>query len=148
MTAQQSARALGEYGYGDGQLRWPRHAVADGGEIFVADALNHRVVVLNLEGIYRRSFGTHGSGIGMLNQPHAIALRGGRVYVADAWNDRIAIFSRTGNWLGSWAADSIRFPHALSFSGSNLVVVSMGSNQVAQPLGTSRLGRSQATSIA
>lgn len=127
----QPPRPLGEYGNGDGQLRWPRQAVADGGELFIADALNHRVTVLNLEGIHRFSFGTQGSGIGMLNQPHSLTVRSGRIYVADTWNNRVSIFSRTGGWVAAWGGDSrLSFPHALCFAGASLVVASTGSNEV------------------
>ncbi|KAL1514996.1 hypothetical protein AB1Y20_004067 [Prymnesium parvum] len=136
-TPQEAARKIGgEYGKEENQLRNPRHAVADGGEILVADTHNHRIVVLNLEGIWRHSFGAFGHGLGMLSQPHGIAVRGGRVYVADTGNHRIAIFSRTGNWLGSWGgiangdSEMFSYPHSVCWSGDKFFVTSMGSNQV------------------
>ena len=108
----------------------PRQAVVDGGEIYVADSLNHRVVVLSLEGIWQREFGRFGNGAGQLNQPHGVAIRGGRVYVADAWNHRIAIFSKAGNSLGEWGgSDMLSYPHALCFAGRTLYVASTGDNQ-------------------
>lgn len=141
MASSALPRRLGEgFGSAEGQLRHPRHALIDGSEVFIADSLNHQIVVLTNEGIWRRAFGTFGSGAGMLNQPQGVAIRGGRVYVADAWNHRIAIFSRTGNWLGAWGGDGsamLSYPHALCFDGTNLYVASTGDNQV-RPCGIAR----------
>ena len=63
MASSALPRRLGEgFGSAEGQLRHPRHALIDGSEVFIADSLNHQIVVLTNEGIWRRAFGTFGSG--------------------------------------------------------------------------------------
>lgn len=61
--------------------------------IFIADTLNHRIVICTAEGSYITNFGTNGPGPGQLEIPRGIAINhDGSVIVADLGNRRVQIF--------------------------------------------------------
>lgn len=86
-----------------GQMKQPRQLAYDkrNGDIYVADRNNHRIVVLGIDGVERRSWGSNGTGDGQFDTPHGIALDPSRnlVFVGDTMNDRIQVFDTQGNYL-------------------------------------------------
>ena len=89
-------RAFGARGGGEGELLYPRGVCVDEwsgscAEIFVADCMNHRVVVATADGAFVRAFGRHGRGPGELMNPNGVCLDRGRgvVYAADARARRV-----------------------------------------------------------
>ena len=98
-------------------------AVAADGSWIVADAGNHRILVLGRDGSLRHSFGSHCSldqgasaecldadgagplelGDGQFNEPWGVAVGAdATIFVADTWNHRIQAFDRTGGWIAKW----------------------------------------------
>jgi peptidylglycine monooxygenase len=79
-------------------------AVADSGDIFIADGYGNSVVHrFDREGRLQGSWGSPGSGDGQFTTPHAIWLdRDERVLVADRENNRIQVFDQNGVFLGGW----------------------------------------------
>ena len=151
---------IGTYGAQGGQLRWPYHAAAAGGECYVSDSENHRIAVYDLDGEFLRSFGSKGKGAGQLNRPRGLAVHEDFIFVADCDNHRVSIFNCNGQWLGfigygsdvhpwgSYEEEAPRltlaagvngeerqpllsFPHAIGVMNGRLYVASMGSNDVA-----------------
>ncbi len=62
--------------------------------LLVADALQHRVHVVSLDGAAPSAFGRRGGALGELNFPTAVAVDGeGRVFVNDAMNFRVQVFA-------------------------------------------------------
>lgn len=109
--------ATGTYGTGDGELRRPMSlAFAPAtGEVYVADAVNHRIVVLALDdGRWLRTLGQPGRGPGALDFPYDLAVdEDGRLWVAEFGNQRVqALDPRDGACLGLWGAPGRR-PGAL-----------------------------------
>lgn len=86
---------------------------SESGELFVADPLNHRVVIYDANGTFLRTFGTVGEEPGQLNGPGAIDLAAdGTLWVADLGNQRLQRFSRQGESLqvvGGYGTDPGQF---------------------------------------
>ncbi|MFP3853165.1 MAG: flippase activity-associated protein Agl23 [Anaerolineales bacterium] len=77
-------------------------AAGPGGDIYIADAGNHRVVKLDPEGNVLATWGSFGSEgqVGeqpQLNEPWGVAVApDGSIYVADTWNHRVLQLSSEG----------------------------------------------------
>lgn len=100
-----SCRA-GLAGSGNGQFDGPTGIVAVGSDLYVSDALNHRVQELSQAGAYVGKFGSEGSGNGQLSTPDNIAANSvtGDLYVADPGNDRVEVFKPEGAFLATFSA--------------------------------------------
>ena len=85
----------------EARLSFPQGVTLSGGELFVCDCEDHRVVVydaLTLE--YRRSFGGYGDEEGELSFPYGCAVLGDECIVADTANHRLSVFHKaTGTFL-------------------------------------------------
>jgi len=72
-------------------------AVGAGGDLYVLDGVNNRVVVFDAGGQFRFTFGKRGKGFGQLFFPLGIGTGpGGEVYIADSGNHRIQVFTPEG----------------------------------------------------
>ncbi len=99
----------------DGDLRFRTWLVEDldrptglaclgGGEVAVAETGAHRIVILGLDGIFRR-LGTRGNGEGQFNFPVALARFGENILVGDTLNFRVQeIDAETGLGKGSFGS--------------------------------------------
>jgi DNA-binding beta-propeller fold protein YncE len=85
---------LGAQGSGEGELSGPTGLAVDtGGNVYVSDNGNHRVVKFDSSGSFIASWGSGGSGNGEFKGPTGLAVDSkGRVYVSDMGNHRIQIF--------------------------------------------------------
>jgi uncharacterized protein (DUF2147 family) len=113
-----------------GDLFFPLGVAADAaGNVYVADANNHRIQKFDPSGTWERAWGRDvvaGGGTGFevctvaasckqgvvgglggeLNTPSGVAVDGaGNVYVSDASNERIQKFDSSGNWGRAWGKD-------------------------------------------
>ena len=87
--------------------------------IFIADTLNHRIVICTPEGTYITSFGTHGTGLGQLDTPRGIDVaEDGSVIVAELGNKRLQIFGSVRREF----ADSTAHPLSNNTNTSDLLV--------------------------
>lgn len=134
-------RATGRFGTGEGELRRPMSLCFDAtaGEVFVADAVNHRIVVLALaDGRWLRALGGPGRGPGELDFPYDVARDDeGRLWVAEFGNQRVQVLDpRTGASLGTWGAPGRRLgalarPWGLALGrGSRLWVLDSNNDRV------------------
>ena len=110
-------RVIGGFGFADGQFNTPLGLAMDSQRLYVADTLNRRVQVFNLQGTHLFTLGAPftgafsiplGGGSGTFTAPSAIAIQetvaGSRVYVADAGNlqgagSKIHVFDVTPSQL-------------------------------------------------
>jgi tripartite motif-containing protein 71 len=85
--------AGGEAGDGPGRFVGPKGlAVSAAGQIFVADAGNHRVQELGPDGAFIAQWGGEGGEPGQFRSPSGVAIDGqGNVYVADTGNGRVQV---------------------------------------------------------
>ena len=105
-VAVQTEPLVAEATLAAGQLQGPRGLAVDAqGNILVADAMNHRVVVFDPAGTVVRTIGSRGSGDNQLYEPSGVAVdAAGNIYVADTWNARIAKFGPDGAWITAWGS--------------------------------------------
>ncbi len=85
-------------------------AIGPGGEVYVTDTGNARVLVFGRDGAFLREFGQKGKGSNGLDEPVGIAVSadGSRVFVADSNNARIAVFDAGGQPVAQWPVDAWR----------------------------------------
>jgi sugar lactone lactonase YvrE len=97
----QGLAAWGSEGAGDGQFDAPLGIASDGrGNVYVADAGNHRIQRFTDAGAYVGRWGTIGLQPGQLARPSGVATDSqGNVYVADTDNGRIQKYDPSGRLL-------------------------------------------------
>jgi len=121
----------------DGFVR-PTGITASADEIYVVDTMQHKVMMLGLDGSMRESFGTRGSGEGEFNFPTNIARAAdGRLFVTDTLNFRVQVFDRRGRALSSFGElgdDPGYFdkPKGVAVDSAGHVYVVEGMNDVVQ----------------
>lgn len=92
---------IGQLGNKLGEFNRPTHLAVWQDELYVADTLNARVQVLELDsGQPIRSVGTRGTYVGQLVRPKGIALDSeGNLYVVESYHDHLLVFDRSGRFL-------------------------------------------------
>ncbi len=81
-------------------------ALLPDGNLVVADAGNHRILLLSPSGERVSEFGSFGAEPGQFNEPWGVAAApDGTIYVADTWNHRIQHLDEEGNVLHSWGGN-------------------------------------------
>jgi tripartite motif-containing protein 71 len=120
----------GAPGGGQGQFDAPDAvAVGPGGEVFVADTGNNRVVALSSAGAVEATWGVKGSANGHFHEPTGVAVdAAGRVFVVDRENNRVEEFSSEGTFLAKWGVRGVgpgefAQPTAIAVSCSGAVYV-------------------------
>lgn len=101
-SAATAVRSVGSQGSGVGQFLRPQSMsrMADG-SIAVADACNHRIVMLSADGQWRGTIGQPGKELGQLAYPYGVLSCGsGGVLVAEFGNNRIQRLDASGR--GEW----------------------------------------------
>ena len=117
----------GMEGPGLDQLTSPSDvAIADNGDIFIADGHNavgnNRVMKFDRNGDFIMSWGRTGYGPGEFRALHAIDIDAdGRVYVGDRSNSRIQIFDQQGNHITTWT--QFGRPSGIAFDGNGRIFV-------------------------
>jgi len=96
----------GSHGTANGQYDQPHAVDVDySGNVFVADALNHRIQKFKNDGSFVTTWGTEGSGDGQFFGPFGLAVdKSGIVFVADAGSDRIQKFKNDGGYIRKWGS--------------------------------------------
>lgn len=107
----------GEPGNEPGQFARIRAlALGPDGNLYVADACNHRIQVFTTDGKLVRHFGSPGSGKGEMSYPYDVAFPLGEakhLYVIEYGNQRVQKFTLEGKSLGTWGGPG-RTPGRLS----------------------------------
>ena len=87
-----------------GRFFQPAGIAIGGGQVFVIDAGNDRVMVHSGGGGFLRRIGYHGSRAGQWVQPWGGATSGDALYVVDQGNYRMQRWSLDGVFLGDWGS--------------------------------------------
>jgi hypothetical protein len=120
----------------DGQFNFPAGIFVDSAtrQLLVADQLNSRIQVFDLDGNFLFCFGTPGSGSGKFNTPQGVWADGqGRIYVADSFEGRIQVLDRNGDFIGyigefGEAPGQFRLPTDMAIDPSNRLFVASANN--------------------
>jgi hypothetical protein len=122
-------------------------ATDDRGNVYVLDAGDASIYVLDSSGIKLRSIGGEGSGPGELRMPRSLRIVGDTIRILDVGNGRIQNFTTDGVPIGTAAMPGGATSGAVSFAadGSALVALNGSDSALAQrydPSGTAgpRLG--------
>ncbi len=137
---------FGSTGTLEGQFTSPHDiAIAKNGDIYVADARNHRIQHFSPEGQFINAWGSYASidsgnaPGGTFNEPWGIAVGpDGSVYVADTWNYRIQKFTADGKFITMWGSagtavepDTFWGPRGIEVNSHNQVLITdTGNNRV------------------
>ena len=100
----------GGHGSEPGQFLRPQHLELDSqGQLWVADACNHRIQIFDSEGKLVRMWGAQGSAPGQLSYPYCLILDGdGHVYISEFGNNRVQKFTLDGESLACWGKEGRR----------------------------------------
>ena len=144
-TTLSAGVQIGGPGSAPGQLSGPRGiAIAPNGELYVADAMNHRVQRFSADGLLIGEWGSFAAAPdggsappGTFNEPWDVAVGpDGSVYVADTWNHRVQRFTAEGEYLTSFGSfgqtgEPTAFwgPRALAIDGDGRLFVSDTGNK-------------------
>lgn len=83
-------KTIGRAGQGAGEFLMPMGLVIDSyGQLYVADAGNNRIQVVDTDGLFVAEFGSYGWRDGEFDYPNDVALNLDTLYVADTGNDRV-----------------------------------------------------------
>ena len=96
------ASSFGSSGAEEGQFSGPGGMAIDSqGNVWVADAYNHRIDEFNEAGEYRNSFGSYGTGNGQFSAPSDLAIDAkGNIWVADSSAHRVQELNSEGEYIG------------------------------------------------
>ncbi|MDT8320045.1 MAG: NHL repeat-containing protein [Xanthomonadales bacterium] len=113
------AQQWGEKGNGPGRFNDPTGIAVTAGAVFVADARNARIQVLDKEGNFLRAFGTE-----MLGRPMNLAVADGKLYVPDYFKDVVHVFTLDGEYLRAiMAEDSFDSPGGVAVRADGTLLV-------------------------
>ena len=98
-------------------------------KVYVADGLNHRVVIANSDLTFSSSFGWSGSDKGQFQYPYDVAFdSAGNLYVVDRNNHRIQVFTEAGQYLRQFGQrgsgnGELNGPTSISIDSEDVVYV-------------------------
>ena len=94
-------RTIGRHGDKPGEFNYPTYLALVKGELYVADTMNARVQVVNVEsGQIKLIIGERGLHVGNLVRPKGVAVDDeGNVYVVESYYDHLLVFNKKGEFL-------------------------------------------------
>ena len=132
----QLLKAVGVWGAGPGQFKYPDGVTLIGNTVYVCDVCNYRVQMFDTELNLLGSFGTRGSGEGQFDHPRDISAgRDECLYVADADNNRVQVFSQSGSFLHSFGRHGsgpgqLAYPFGIHVCNEFVYIVDIGNVRV------------------
>ena len=106
-------------------------------KVYIADAYNHRIQILNTDFTFSSSFGTEGSGDGQFNYPTDTAVDSiDNLYIADQSNHRIQVFTPEGKFLHTFGCQGsgdgqLHNPWSITIDRNDTVYVAdSGNNRI------------------
>ncbi|MCZ6544044.1 MAG: hypothetical protein O6768_10290 [Planctomycetota bacterium] len=109
---------------------------ADQSELYIADACNHRIVVVDPQGQPLRVIGEAGRGPGQLAYPYDVTvLPDGALLVCEFGNNRIQWLAPDGRCRGLFGGagtgkGELQYPWGVDRAGERIFVLDSGNNRV------------------
>ena len=112
-----------------------RGVAIHGEHVFVADASENCIRVLDMEGKQERQLGSRGLGNGQLQYPVAVAIAGDLLYACDSGNNRVQVFGLDGTWVRSWGRygdgeGQFKYPSGITVHDDEVYVVDCNNHRV------------------
>jgi len=130
---------VGRNGQQSDALHYPTNiALAPNGNVYVTDALNFRIQILNSDLGFEGQFGEAGDGPGFFSRPKGVAVDSDHnIYVVDALFDNVQIFDSRGELLLAFgtsghAAGEFWLPNDIFIDSNDLIYVSDSYNSRVQ----------------
>ena len=104
--------------------------------LWVADAVNHRLLQFSLDGELLSRIGSIGDGLGQFRYPHDIALMpDGSLIVAEYGNSRLQQVTRDGKGVRTWGqagwqVGQLGYPWGVAVANGKVYVVDSGNNRL------------------
>ena len=104
--------------------------------LWVADAVNHRLLRFSLDGELLSQIGSMGDGLGQFRYPHDIALMpDGTLIVAEYGSSRLQQVTRDGQGVRTWGqagwqVGQLGYPWGVAAVNGKVYVVDSGNNRV------------------
>ncbi len=127
-AAGRPVARFGGRGAGEGELNFPTGVAAGpGGDLFVVDAMNFRIVRFRPDGTFVSSFGQGGDTVGDFGRPKAISAMGDLLFVSDDLYDVVLVLDARGGFelaLGGSGAGpgDLTLPAGVAASGGRVYV--------------------------
>jgi tripartite motif-containing protein 71 len=128
---------FGTWGAGPSEMNEPSGvAISTDNTVFISDRLNHRVLVVTLDGKWIRDIGVYGQESGRLSQPSGLALTPrNEIIVADSGNNRIQIFNKDGVSVRMWGsygtgAGEFNNPEGVSYFAGKVYVADTENHRI------------------
>jgi len=124
-------KQFGHFGVRPGEFQRPMKVAVDLArkELWIADSVNHRLQVTDMDGQPKQVIGGLGDGPGKLKYPYDVVLdEEGRAWVAEFGNHRIQVFDRSGRSLAVWGTagrrdGEIGYPWGLALEPNGRILV-------------------------
>lgn len=130
-------KSFGGADAGEAATSRPVGMIIDGANtLWVADAVNHRLLRFSLDGELLSQFGSMGDELGQFRYPHDIALMpDGTLIVAEYGSSRLQQVTRDGQGLRTWGhagwqLGQLGYPWGVAAVGGKVYVVDSGNNRV------------------
>ncbi len=122
-------------GSGNDQFKNPRGITTNSTHILVADTLNSRIQVFDLDGTYVNTIGSLGSGNDHLNIPTRITTNSTHILVADTNNHRIQVFDLDGTHTGTFgskgsADGQFNSPRGITTNSTHILVADRNNHRI------------------
>jgi len=129
---------FGSFGRENNQYNRPQAMVFDveHNQLWIADACNHRIAIVEPSGAWVGSIAQCGTGPGDLSYPYGIKmLEDGSILVTEFGNSRVQHLSRTGACLGLYGmygseTENLKAPWSLTIVGKRLFILDSRNDRV------------------
>jgi len=125
LNTNGSWESIGKEGNGPKDFKYPTDVQFFGDKLFVADAYNNRIKVLDLSGVLLNTFGQEEE----INAAIGIFVSDKQIFVMDQENDRVLIYDHNGKLL-QILEEGFDKPIDAALVGNELFVLNFGGNNI------------------
>ncbi|TAL99610.1 MAG: hypothetical protein EPN71_07375, partial [Rhodanobacter sp.] len=98
----QRVASWGDPGSAAGQFDGPNDIAVADDRVYVADSLNHRIQIFDLQGYFLSAIAVGPQGLLPQARPMNLNIAGDKLYVGDYWNDAVQVCTLDGRLTGTF----------------------------------------------